>query len=220
MSKELLTEAQREYLRGDREYDTVNAETQMRSRIRKRVRGGLQDMAFFAEHAKHQDIVQVPYKKKEPNKPLQESQMSPFGKEFSAIIGLLYRLRRDKRVLEHHIENGVEDALRQEGVLAGVYADIRFINKRPAHEIKDTLENQGVSAVTPVGLRLLLERDEITPEEYAEYYKERQEQQGVKRRRMRKADDFDPSESHLWGTTEPPDEFSEADEPDSETDTD
>jgi len=175
--RSFITDTQRDYLTGEHEPPSSNAEQQMRRRIRENTRQAFLDLATVSDRIEHRDLNQIGWTKRSADDPLNKDEMLPFfsGSEVPAITSLMYRLRASKGSFEHALESGIEDALEREGRLAGVNVDIRVVHERSTADIKERLEQGGVEAVTASGLRYLFEQGELTADEFSTYWEKYQE---------------------------------------------
>jgi hypothetical protein len=119
MSREpaLLTPAQREYLRGETEYEVEQSETNTRYRMRKRIRNSLKDLELLSKELDPEDRKQVfadlhPLTDDESDElPLREDEMSGV----IGAIAFLYAGSRDIGIpFEQVVEYGLLRAIDQE----------------------------------------------------------------------------------------------------------
>lgn len=182
--KEFLTETQREYLRGDHETPTKNAEQQMRKRIRENTRQALHDLALVSQTIERRDMHQIAWQKKDSENQL-APEYQPAGFTMNiipSIISILFRIWENQDVASEitergfarYTERGIEDALEKEGWYASVSADLKIRNNRSFDEIWDRLETEGPDAVSHGELRSLVDAGQLSHVEHAELMLEKE----------------------------------------------
>lgn len=194
----IFTETQREYLRG--EYDgTEDAENHLRADIRKSILQTFEDLALAAKSLGDEDMDLIAWQPKvspsgSPSAFRHQPAGFPVG-QFPPAIGLFYRCYPNPSVFAKYVEMGVEQGLEQEGYKSHVNATIDIGEPTHKSEIRETLESDGVEAITNGDITFLQRCGELSTQEANDLRAQKHKSMDTERRRMRRGSDQEAIEA-------------------------
>ena len=176
----ILTSTQREYLKGDHEPPSTDAENHLRASIRGSLLQTFDDLALISARLGEEDFDLVKWQHQEdPRERPDLPRYQPAGFLLNTIpsaVNLLYRLRPNPDVFGEYIEMGVKDALEREGYKAHVRVSIDVDDPTHKSEILEKLEDGGIEAITQADITFLQRAGELDAFEAAELSMEKTEQ--------------------------------------------
>ncbi|WP_232686578.1 hypothetical protein [Halobacterium zhouii] len=158
----VLSAADREYLRGDRELASVQAERNARARIRDRIYDALLDFEVLVEHLSERDLELV-FEKRTAEADGTEA----FDALVSAVAFLYRGLGRTDLDFETVLREGVNLAEAADDRGATVSLDVTHHALDADHLRQKLAEDESLSLTE---IAYLYESDDVTPEELAKFF--------------------------------------------------